>query len=53
MNFDDFNFSSFDIDSEMPTYEPVDNFDSRNFGLKSKNDANSNLFSLNYTDSKL
>ena len=42
MNFDDFNFSSFDIDSEMPTYEPVDNFDSRNFGLKSKNDANSN-----------
>lgn len=41
MNFDDFNLSSFEIDSEMPTYEPVDNFHSHNLGYSQKNTNNS------------
>lgn len=41
MNFDDFNIS-FDIDSEIPTYEPVDNFNSHDFGYKPKKETKSN-----------
>lgn len=42
MNFDDFNFSSFNIDSDIPTYEPVDNFNSHDFGYKPKKEEKSN-----------